>query len=178
MEKEEKEFNNRTDCRKCHAKIVSDWKKKNKEKDKEHQKKWRDSNKEKKNLGTRIWQSLNLDKRREASKRYYQSNKEKVHKANKSYLERNPEVINAIKNNRRAREKNAEGRISAKTWKEILNKYGNKCLCCGRTDVKLTVDHIVPLSKGGTNNSDNLQPLCISCNSSKHTKTIDYRGDK
>jgi 5-methylcytosine-specific restriction endonuclease McrA len=40
---------------------------------------------------------------------------------------------------------------------------------------ELTVDHVIPLSVGGTNWLKNLQPLCSSCNSSKHTKHIDYR---
>lgn len=176
IEKEESEFNNRTDCRKCHAEIVKQWKLKNKDKDKEHQKKWREENKEKKNLITRIWQSLNLDKHRESSRRYYKNNTEKVKLTNKRYSEENPEVKRVIKFNRRAREESAEGKISRNDWIELCNKYGNKCLCCGRNDVKLTLDHIIPLIKGGSNTIENAQPLCGSCNSKKHTKTIDYRG--
>jgi 5-methylcytosine-specific restriction endonuclease McrA len=49
-------------------------------------------------------------------------------------------------------------------------------LCCGRPDVKLTQDHVVPLARGGSNLIDNIQPLCASCNSSKGTQTIDYRS--
>ena len=42
---------------------------------------------------------------------------------------------------------------------------------------KLTVDHIVPVSLGGKNTIDNLQPLCLTCNSKKHNKIIDYRDN-
>ncbi len=40
----------------------------------------------------------------------------------------------------------------------------------------LTPDHIIPLSQKGPNTIDNIQPLCLNCNSSKGTKTIDYRA--
>lgn len=60
-------------------------------------------------------------------------------------------------------------------WAALLIETGNKCLCCGKTGITLSIDHIVPVSKGGTNTIDNLQPLCIICNVKKGTKTINYR---
>ncbi len=47
-------------------------------------------------------------------------------------------------------------------------KYGNICTCCGLTDIhNLTKDHIIPLSKGGTDTPDNIQLHCFACNCSK-----------
>jgi len=47
-------------------------------------------------------------------------------------------------------------------------KYGKMCTCCGLTDIhNLTKDHIIPLSKGGTDTPDNIQLHCFACNTSK-----------
>lgn len=47
-----------------------------------------------------------------------------------------------------------------------------RCVACGSVD-ELQVDHILPVSRGGTNDSDNLQMLCQPCNASKRDKTMD-----
>lgn len=48
----------------------------------------------------------------------------------------------------------------------IFKRDGFKCVICGATD-DLTLDHVIPRSKGGTSESGNLQTLCRSCNTSK-----------
>jgi len=51
----------------------------------------------------------------------------------------------------------------------LLKKYDFKCVNCGRSndEVPLEIDHIIPLSKGGTNEESNLQILCCECNMKK-----------
>ena len=61
--------------------------------------------------------------------------------------------------------------------KVIYERDGNKCLKCGSVE-NLTIDHIMPLSKGGNNSNNNLQTLCAECNMSKGIKFADYRADK
>lgn len=68
--------------------------------------------------------------------------------------------------NTRARKFSADGILVEDEWQSILDKFGNKCAICG-AEGKLTIDHIVPLSVGGSNTIDNIQPLCRSCNSRK-----------
>ena len=56
-----------------------------------------------------------------------------------------------------------------KNKKSIYNsikKNGEFCKNCG-TKKNLTIDHIIPLSKGGSNDEDNFQILCMSCNRKK-----------
>ena len=73
----------------------------------------------------------------------------------------------------------ADGKYTANEWLEIKHKYDNKCLSCGRAEpeVKITPDHVIPLSKGGNNTIDNIQPLCWGCNAAKQDRIKDYRND-
>lgn len=123
----------------------------------------------------RLWRQANPDKLKEYYRRQYHANKDSIREKNKKWYHDNPEA-NAAKHSRRSTKKNAAGgSYTVSEWRALVEHYGNKCLCCGRDDVKLTADHIVPIAKGGTSNIDNIQPLCGSCNSRKKDKTIDYR---
>jgi 5-methylcytosine-specific restriction endonuclease McrA len=91
------------------------------------------------------------------------------------WVQANPAKAKLRKVHDNNRRKGAEGRFSANEWDALCAKYGYRCLCCGRSDLPLTVDHICPVSKGGSNWVANLQPLCGPCNFKKHDKVIDYR---
>lgn len=49
----------------------------------------------------------------------------------------------------------------------VFQRDGECCTYCGATDTRFHVDHIVPVSRGGTNHIDNLCVACYECNSSK-----------
>lgn len=59
-------------------------------------------------------------------------------------------------------------------WEWLLKQLGNECQACHRVFnlADFHVDHCRPLSRGGKNEWDNIQPLCRSCNSKKNTKTF------
>lgn len=88
-----------------------------------------------------------------------------------------PERIKEYYHRRRARKLGNGGDYTAQQWADLCTLYDYRCLCCGRQEpeIALTVDHIVPLALGGSNDIDNIQPLCKSCNSRKATRSIDYR---
>lgn len=70
--------------------------------------------------------------------------------------------------------KNVVGTHSLEDWNNLKRTYNFTCPACDRKepDIILTEDHIMPISKGGTNYIENIQPLCKSCNTKKLDKII------
>jgi len=75
---------------------------------------------------------------------------------------------------RRAFKKASEGTISVKEWIILKEQYNYTCPACNRKEpnIELTMDHVIPLSRGGKHYIQNIQPLCRKCNGIKHAKTI------
>lgn len=76
---------------------------------------------------------------------------------------RNAEIVRC--HNRRCKVQQA-GTFTILDWNKTLNIFSNKCAYCG-SPVGLTQDHIIPISKEGSNTIDNIIPACGHCNSSK-----------
>lgn len=119
----------------------------------------------------------NSEKTKERHRRYRRANAEMRRENNQRYRQANPEKIKEIAQLRQAR-MNAVISIPY-NFEIICNHYSNICLCCGRSDVKLTKDHVIPISWGGDDIPENIQPLCKLCNSAKgDNHCTDYRPDK
>ena len=149
----------------------------------------------------RLYRQANADKIREYRRRTYLDNRERMlekaaarrsadPEAHREGLKRwrksekgkawriaNRDRINLDSHVRRARLASNGGKFTAGEWESLKARYCYKCLACGKgePEIKLTPDHIVPVSKGGPNVAENIQPLCGPCNSSKKDRTIDYR---
>ena len=83
------------------------------------------------------------------------------------FCKNNKELISHLKARRYARERGADGKHTLDEWVKLKESFNNVCAYCG-SDEKMTKDHIIPLSKGGSDFISNIQPLCKSCNSKKH----------
>lgn len=70
-----------------------------------------------------------------------------------------------------------EGKMPKGAWEAMIVLYEGKCAKCGDiTD--LTLDHVVPVTKGGSHELVNAQILCRTCNSAKGNRSADdYRED-
>lgn len=92
---------------------------------------------------------------------------------------KNKKYISWIKNKRNRLKKIISKELGSHTfgdWENLKKQYGFTCPCCKKSEpeIKLTEDHVIPLSKGGSDLIENIQPLCLSCNIKKHTKIIKY----
>lgn len=154
---------------------------------------WYQANKDKKRERDREYQRANPDKKREYNKRFREKSPEKASATTQRWRENHPEEYKArsrtdgqrwYKNNpeavkvrshrRRTHKINSSGNFTAEEWEALCKQYDYLCLCC-KEQKPLTVDHVIPISKGGTNNIDNIQPLCQSCNCRKKDRSTDYR---
>jgi 5-methylcytosine-specific restriction endonuclease McrA len=55
--------------------------------------------------------------------------------------------------------------------KNIFRRDGRRCQYCGTTNGKITIDHIIPKSRGGKESWENLTTACFSCNNVKGNRT-------
>jgi 5-methylcytosine-specific restriction endonuclease McrA len=134
------------------------------------------------------FKAANREHVRAQNRGYYAANPEVAKERQRIYREKysaihngwkrqNPDARRAHANKRRVLVEQAGPHYTAVEWKAMKVRYDHRCLMCRRQEptIRLTVDHIVPISQGGLNTIDNIQPLCKSCNSKKHRGIIDLR---
>ena len=155
---------------------VHQYAKDNADKIKEAKRRYRVANKDE--ISKKAKQGRIEDRKRyaEYSRKYYKANKTSLIENVSQWRRANPDKIRLYTRRNKILRRCALGSHTLEEWQALCDYYMNQCLCCGEVPDKLTRDHIIPISQGGTDNIDNIQPLCHFCNSSKYTKTMDYRG--
>lgn len=111
-------------------------------------------------------------KSRAQSAAWRKANPEANRAAVRDWEARNPQLVAHYQATRRARRIGNGGSHTLAEWKAKCSEYGHKCAYCGEAK-KLTRDHAVPLSRGGTDSIDNIIPACQWCNSRKRTRTVE-----
>jgi 5-methylcytosine-specific restriction endonuclease McrA len=145
------------------------WAKANPEKVKELEKARLEAVVEKRRAQTRRWRQQNPEKAREIQRKYRESHPEIYREASKKYVQANPEVKRAAEAKRKAKKRNnSRFRISTKELKDL---YAGPCSYCGALG-EMTLDHVVPISRGGVHGIGNLVAACGPCNFSKGQKLL------
>lgn len=127
---------------------------------KDHLTKYREANKEK-----------IRDRDREYRRKWREENREAYRERMRRWSGENPEARAAHSRTRKARVRGAKGTHTAEDVAELKVLQRNTCAYCPQ---KLNdcyhVDHITPLSRGGSNSRENLQLTCPGCNMSKSAR--------
>jgi 5-methylcytosine-specific restriction endonuclease McrA len=125
------------------------------------------------------WTKENGERVAASKREHYDRNRKAIIVRSKKWAEENSEKVRIAKaknrRKRRAARYAGRGSFTAREFQELCDRYGNRCLRCGNTHTMLEADHVVPLTKGGSDEISNIQPLCGSCNRSKFVDTLDYR---
>ena len=128
---------------------------------------------EKNRENSRRWRENNLETARARARKRYALNPQRGCEIARKWQKANPKKHRALrkisKHKRRARLRGADGFHTAADIERITKAQNGRCACCG-TKTKLTVDHIQPITKNGSNWPNNLQMLCGPCNNRKRTK--------
>jgi hypothetical protein len=137
--------------------------------------------------GARLWRSNNTDRARESSRAWSSNNRPKIalsvrkwrknhpeqhRKINDQWLRDNPDKARAISRRRgamrKARKLNTTGDYTSEDIRKLLDQQKGRCWYCG-VDISgyYEVEHRIPLSRGGTNELNNICLSCRHCNRSK-----------
>ncbi len=69
--------------------------------------------------------------------------------------------------------------LSSAVKQQVKVRDKDRCLCCGETNrQRLQIDHVAPSYFGGSNELDNLQTLCRTCNNHKAINQINFRNNR
>lgn len=148
----------------------------NKEERKEYKKQYYNENKEEILEKCKQYREEHKEEKKEYNKEYYQDNKEEIANYQKQYRENNPEKIFNWHNKRRTSKESLGRGVTKEQWLEMMNFFDWKCAYSdeyiGGDSDKRTIDHIIPLNKGGLNEIWNCVPMLRDYNSSKKTNSI------
>lgn len=149
------------------------WQAANPEKVKAYHAKWATNNRDKVNARHKRWEQKYPEKVLARDRRHRARNPARARAAVASWAKANPEALATAQRKRRAFKANAPiNDFTAAQWKAMKEHYGHRCVYCGRKMQRLTQDHIVPLSQGGSHTYSNIVPACSTCNSKKGTGKV------
>jgi 5-methylcytosine-specific restriction endonuclease McrA len=160
-------YKGQSQCKTCAKEYAKEyakaWAKANPEKykqrwQKQNKKRWVEQKKDQEYMTKKaVYFKANSAKRTATAKAWNQANKQRFQQH--------------VANSKIKRRVAQEARTFKILDKEYRKLYASPCAFCGATE-KISMDHIIPISRSGNHSIGNLQPLCRSCNSSKKNRLV------
>jgi 5-methylcytosine-specific restriction endonuclease McrA len=165
------------ECQKKHQRVLAAaWRDANREKFRAQSKAWKLANPERKQATMRAWWDANRERQYEINKAWRDANPERNRNMIEGWHRRNPTKMAEYRARRVAWEQS--GYISERDWRRLCRRYGDRCAYC-RAALPLTMDHVVPLVRGGQHAIGNILPACLPCNCSKQDRLlVEWRAGK
>lgn len=146
-----------------------EWRLSNSEKLAAQARRWKALNSQRNKDNLRAWRAANRHRIREYMKSWRAANKERIAQSLKDSRQEDPGKVNSYNRTRRAKQNLAEGSFTHEDWNSLLAR-SSCCYWCRQKWTgkrRPTLDHIIPLSKGGAHTIENAVCACKNCNSRK-----------
>ena len=129
---------------------------------------WREANKDRHAAKNAAWNEANKDRRATTGAAWYEANKDRKAATGAAWHAANLDKVAASTHRYRARK--ASNGVNLVTAAETAAIIAQPCMACD-APAPSTVEHLIPISRGGAHTIGNLAPLCQPCNSSKRDMT-------
>ena len=164
-------------CRPCMNASGRAWKERNRDRALSANRAWRKAHPERQAAASRAWYQQNRERKAATDRAFYERNRERRNAQSSEWKERNPDKRRQMRARYRAALKGAE--TEGRTYAGLLERDGLTCYLCGednRPDLlhiqstdelwiqRPSFDHLVPLSRGGSDLLDNIRVVHLICN--------------
>ena len=168
-----------SECKSCHASASAQWRKANPEEQKRRSREQYSKNREASNAKRKENYWANQERERAHRKSYYERTQETQRQTSREWRKNNPEKLR--QQNRRTRAKRASVPSEPYSTLDVLNRWGTNCHLCGYAidldaprathtpgwEYGLQLDHVIPISAGGSDTLENVKPSHGKCNIGK-----------
>ena len=135
---------------------------------------WREAHREHCNAKARECARVNPAARAARDARWYAKHREQGRASAKAWRMAHKEQCREYYKQYRDRQRSQSPitDVTLAGWRNLVALWGGQCAYCGDIPVRMSRDHVRPLTRGGLNMMSNLLPACRACNSSKHNRLL------
>lgn len=175
----------RAQCRQCEREKYKVWQEAHKDERNEYWRKYHEEHREKERAYARNWRNNHLERARdnehhwrkvnpkrklEHQRKYVNRHPDRPRAYHRKWTKNNPGKVKAKADQYRAKKK-AGGKYTDEDVKRLYDAQKGKCYWCGQKVGKdFTIDHVIPLNRGGSNTPENIVIACRHCNCSRQDK--------
>lgn len=158
-------------CRDCQRAYATDYRSSRRDEAKARSRSWHAANREYANKRSRAYYLAHKDRHAELGRKWRTNNRERAKETNRAWHLANPERWKASNWRRRSLIRQSKGTLTAVDIKSQYKSQKGKCYYChSKVGDNYHIEHVIPLSRGGSNSLENIVIACPACNLSKKDK--------